>query len=112
MAIPVFDSENNLIYIEVKDIFAIYKEDKTRKIVVRSEKGEHYFPWTLEQISLIMSDYDFAQIDKNKIVNLYQVKDYSDKKVTVDGNTYEVSRRRKVEFEKKLQKYRSRNTNG
>jgi len=112
MSIPVFDNNNRLFYVQINEIFMLQKEDKTRRVMVKTEKGEFYLPSTLEQISYVMNDFDFAQIDKNKIVNLNKVKHYGDKKVTVDGNTYDVSRRRRAEFEEKLIENRSRNTNG
>lgn len=93
MPMPVFDNVGNMLNIEVRDVYAIYKENKTRRIVVIAEAGEFYLPTTVKQVADIMSKSGFLQVDKKSIINVSKVKEFKDNKVTVDGSTFDVSRR-------------------
>lgn len=93
MPMPVFDNDGNMLSVEVKDVYAIYKENKTRRIVVITEAGEFYLPTTVKQVANIMKSSGFLQVDKKSIINVSKVKEFENNKVTVDGSTFEVSRR-------------------
>ena len=99
---PVFDKDDNMLMIEVPDVFCVYREVKTRRIVVIAECGEYYLPTTIKQISAILGPSGFQQIDKNKIINVAKVKRYKNGKVTLDGSTFTVSRRNRKPLEDKL----------
>lgn len=111
MPMPVFNDANDLVYLEIPMIFSIYKDPKSRKIIVEAECGEYYLPSTIEQIDLIMSASGFMLIDKNRIINLDQVKEYVNGRVEVDGSHYYVSKRKRKQMEELIE-IRSRDTNG
>jgi DNA-binding LytR/AlgR family response regulator len=111
MPMPVFNDANELVYIEIPTIFSIYKDPKSRKIIVEAECGEYYLPSTIEQLDIIMSEVGFMLIDKNRIINLDQIKTYENGVVEVDGSQYFVSKRKRKKLEELIDK-RSRDTNG
>ena len=111
MPMPVINQNNELVTIEVSEIFSIYKDMKSRKIVITAECGEYYIPSTINQIILIMESSGFAQIDKNRIINLNQVKRFENGEVTIDGSEYWVAKRRRAKLKRLIEK-RSRDTNG
>lgn len=106
MPMPVFDQENNLINIEVEEVFCIYKLDKSRKIVVTSERGEYFLPSTVDQIGELMRPFGFLKIDKNRVINVYRIKRIEGNDVTVDGFTYTISRRKMKILKEMLSNYR------
>lgn len=102
MPMPVFNETNDLIYLEISDVFCIYKCLQTRKIIVTSELGEYYLPSTIEQINAIMEPAGFMQIDKNRIINVRQVKSFVNGEAHVDGSFYTVSRRNRSKLKRML----------
>lgn len=111
MSMPAFDQHNNLVDIEIEDIFCIYKDQKTRKIIIRTKNGIYYFPSTIDEIFEIMMKYDFFQIDKNHVINVVNVKAFRFDQVYIDSTHYYVARRRRSGLQKLIEN-RSRNTNG
>ncbi|MDQ0062327.1 LytTR family transcriptional regulator DNA-binding domain-containing protein [Paenibacillus harenae] len=106
MPMPVFDKDNNMLMLEVGNIFCIHKNVKTRKILVTAESGEFYVPSTIEQIGDIMHPMGFLQIDKNNVINVCRIKSLEGNEVSVDGSTYEVSRRQLITLKEMITKYR------
>lgn len=102
MPMPVINESNELVYIEIDEVFCIYKDSKTRKIVVKAECGKYYIPSTIEQINLIMKQLGFALIDSNRIINIAQVKSYENGEVHVDGKYFYVSRRNRANLKRLL----------
>lgn len=116
MPIPVFDKQNKLYFIEVDDVISLKREMMMRRIVITTNKCLYYLPTTLDQTALILEEYGFVKIDKNKIINIHKVSNYDKNSVTVEGINYPISRRRKKHFDKKIAELhdndRSRYTNG
>ncbi|WP_214630031.1 LytTR family DNA-binding domain-containing protein [Paenibacillus agaridevorans] len=108
MSMPVFDENNEVVEIDTAEIFCIFK-DEARRIMVKIECGDYYFPTTIEQINTIMEKYGFYQIDKNHVINVKQVKAFKRGEVYIDGVHYYVATRRQKGLKELLQ--RSRNTN-
>lgn len=111
MPMPVFNQINELVYIEIPEIYSIHKDSKSRKIIVTAQCGEYYLPSTIEQVDSIMSDAGFFLIDKNRIINVDQVKEFNDGQVHVDGSYYDVAKRKQRKLQQLIEK-RSRDTNG
>lgn len=100
MPIPAFDMKGNMLNVEVSEVICIYRDEKTRRIIIKAtNNGEYYLPSTIKQINELMARSGFFQIDKNKIINLSQIKNYENGHVTLDGSTYTVSRRNRAELE-------------
>jgi DNA-binding LytR/AlgR family response regulator len=111
MPMPVFNQDNVLVYIEIPEIYSIYKDKKSRKIIVTAECGEYYLPSTIDQVDTIMSESGFMLIDKNRIINVNQVKHFENGEVEVDGSAYIVAKRKRKKLIQMLEK-RSRDTKG
>jgi DNA-binding LytR/AlgR family response regulator len=112
MPMPVFDSNNEMQYVEVDEVIDINKESSTRRIIVNTECGDHYIPSTIAQIAEIMNPLGFHQINSNQIINLNKVEKYEGghyPRVTVSGVEYVVSRDRKKGLEARLNENDSRN---
>lgn len=93
---PVFDKDDNMIMLELNNVFSIHRDMSTRRFVVTAECGEYYIPSTIEQIGEIMQSLGFLLIDKNNVINVCRIKSIYGNEVTVDGRTYVVSRRKMV----------------
>lgn len=106
MPMPVFDKDDNMVMLEVNDVFCIHRNVKKRRISVTAESGEYYIPSTIEQINCIMSSMGFLLIDKNNVINVCRIKSIDGNKVTVDGATYEVSRRKLVALKEMISNFR------
>lgn len=92
MPMPVFDEEDNLVNLDVDEVYCIYKNEKSRRIIVEARCGEYYLPSTINQIKNIMERSGFLLIDSNRLVNAKHIKGIEGNSVTVDGKTYHVTR--------------------
>lgn len=106
MPMPVFDKDNNMIMLELENIFSIHRDKSTRRFVVTAECGEYYIPSTIEQIGEIMNVLGFLLIDKNNVINVCRIKSIVGNEVTVDGTTYVVSRRKMIVLKRMITKNR------
>lgn len=95
MRMPGFNQANELSFVDIPEIFTIYKNSISRKIIITAEQGEFYIPSTIDQINSIMTDYGFMQIDRNRIINLAQVKRVVGSNVYIDGTHYHVTKENK-----------------
>ena len=92
MPMPVFDQDDNMLMLELSEVFCIYKNENTRRIIVEARCGVYYLPSTIIQIKNIMEPSGFIQIDSNRLVNSRHIKDFDYDVIAVDGKSYYVSR--------------------
>lgn len=104
MSIFVFDEEDNMHKIGISDVTCIHKIGESRKIALGTRQDCFYLPSTMFQLSEVFSQFDFFQIDKNKLINLRQIDEISAKHVILGDKVYVVAKRRLQDIKNLLEK--------
>ncbi|XEC97003.1 LytTR family DNA-binding domain-containing protein [Paenibacillus tarimensis] len=94
----VFDDEDNMHKIDLKDVLCIRRDEKTRKIIIATDTGQYYLPSTMKHLDDFFSPRGFFQIDRNKIINISKIDNFRYNEITVNDSVYTVATRKRKEL--------------
>lgn len=95
--IQVYRERNGYVFCQ-KDITYVYSINSALELCIKKEI--YRMEASLSELEEILDSRLFFRISKQYIVNLQEINDYQNGKITIDGKKLKVSVRKKKEFEK------------
>jgi DNA-binding LytR/AlgR family response regulator len=106
MDFPGFNDQGILRLMSETEVGCVRKDEATRKMIFCTGFEEYHAPWTVQEVEILLSPYGFIRIDKNKVINIHRVDEYINGVVKIGAMEFNVSRRKREEFEALLRTVR------